>query len=129
MTPIDKANMKRNLTELYILEVMFMLGLILKGLYDDDKDKDSAYKITKNLLNRCMDDSLFYISPTSFENVVKNPIPVFRVMTDVTNAGKATFKYMIKDDYSGEQSINQVSKVLPIFNLYNKIRTISEKEL
>lgn len=128
LSQIDKANMKRNLTELYLMESMLLIGLLLKGLYDDDEDKDSAYKITKNLLNRSMDDVLFYINPTSFENIVKNPVPMFKVVTDVTNAGKATFKYMTDEDYESDKLIRKYTNILPATNIYNKITTWSERE-
>ncbi len=99
----DAANMRKNMTELYILVSLMGIGLLLKALAGDDEDKDFvagkvvddemfAVNILLNQTIRLQTDIGFYTNPLEAEKLTKTAVPmaslvqdVNRVVTDVMN--------------------------------------------
>jgi hypothetical protein len=81
----DAANMRKNMTELYILMGLMGLALLLKGMVDDDDEKDSM--VTNFLLNqtiRLRTDIGFYTNPLEFEKLTKTAVPMAGMVQDVS---------------------------------------------
>jgi hypothetical protein len=128
LNEIDKLNMQRNMRELYILEILWMVGLALKHGLDDEDKKNSSYRVAMNLLNRSQDDIKFYLSPDAFNSIVKNPFPAFSVVTDATKAFDSSFKYLTDEDYTTKNFVLSLSRPLPVTSAVNKMVNWSEKE-
>ena len=81
----DAANMRKNMTELYILMGLMGIALLLKGMVDDDDEKDSM--VTNFLLNqtiRLRTDVGFYTNPLEFEKLTKTAVPMASMIQDVS---------------------------------------------
>lgn len=128
LSEIDQLNMKRNLRELYILEILWMIGLALKHGLDDEDKKTRTYKVAMNLLNRSQDDIKFYISPDAFNSIVKNPFPAFSVVTDATKAFDSGVKYLTDEDYTTKNFVLSLSRPFPGSSAGNKLVNWTEKE-
>jgi hypothetical protein len=80
---VDAANMRKNMTELYILLSLMGVGLLLKALAGDDDDDEMF--VTNVLLNqtvRLQTDIGFYTNPLEFEKLTKTAIPMASVIQD-----------------------------------------------
>lgn len=133
---IDRVNMKRNLSELYILEILALLAIILKEGLDDDDEKSALYKVTKNALNRNIEDIRFYISPVAFNEIIKNPIPLMKLYTDASAAKTAVEDIIIGNDNYVDNEGNRdwgkvglkVGNALPGVRIPNTFKTWTERE-
>lgn len=128
LSETDQLNMKRNLRELYILQSLALLGLLLKYGIDDDDKKSRGYRVAINLINRSQEDIQFYLSPQAFNNIVKNPFPAFSVVIDGGKALDNSFKYLTDEDYTTKNFMLSLSRPLPVTSAINKVVTWSEKE-
>lgn len=130
LSETDKANFKKNMTELYIVTSLTLLILMLKGAGDDDKDK-KQYTFLINQLQRLDNDLFFYADPGTFESITKSFIPSLKTYTDTKKALKATYKYMTKDGkrYDEEYLFMNWARVFPITNQIPKIKYQSSKIL
>jgi hypothetical protein len=81
----DAANMRKNMTELYLMLGLMGVALLLKGMVDDDDEKDSM--VTNFLLNqtiRLRTDVGFYTNPLEFEKLTKTALPMASMVQDVS---------------------------------------------
>ena len=81
----DAANMRKNMTELYIVLVLTGISLLLRGLVGDD-DEDEAL-VTNFLLNqtiRLQTDIGFYTNPLEAEKLTKTALPMASLIQDVS---------------------------------------------
>jgi hypothetical protein len=89
-TETDAANMRKNMTEIFIFLLLTGLTLALKAAVDDDDDKNSkkkmAYIFMINQIGRLATDVQFYINPIEFERLARNAIPAFSVVVDAAKA-------------------------------------------
>jgi len=84
-TATDAANIRKNMTELYIMMGLMGVALLLKGMVDDDDEKDSM--VTNFLLNqtvRLRTDVGFYTNPLEFEKLTKTAVPMASMVQDVS---------------------------------------------
>jgi hypothetical protein len=85
---VDAANMRRNMTELYILMGLTAFMVLLKGLVidDDDEEKngDKAFmaKFLFNQATRLSTDITFYTNPIEFDKLTKTAVPMAKVIDD-----------------------------------------------
>ena len=128
LSDLDRANMRRNMRELYMYQILVALGLMLKNMYDDEDKKPWAYNVANNLLNRSSDDISFYLLPSSFTGILKNPMPAVGVVLDAENAIKSSFKYINDEDYKTKNYLMQVSKPFVGTSAINKAINWGEKE-
>jgi hypothetical protein len=80
---VDAANMRKNMTELYIMITLMGVALMLKSLVDDEDEKDSM--VTNFILNqtiRLRTDIAFYTNPLEFEKLTKTAVPLAQVVQD-----------------------------------------------
>ena len=86
---VDAANMRKNMTELYMYISLIGATLLLKAIIvDDDEEKEeSANRFLANFLlnqsTRLQTDILFYTSPGEFEKLTKTAVPLAQLITDI----------------------------------------------
>lgn len=102
LNEIDIINMRTNLTEIRWFLSLATVSLIMTAVLGEIDDEDEEYMVMlKLLINqsvRLKSDVTFYISPSSFESVIKNPIPVMKTYLDVARFFKATKNVLTKSD-------------------------------
>jgi hypothetical protein len=84
---VDAANMRKNMTELYIILGLMGLALMLKALAGGDDEEEDASFATNFLLNqtiRLRTDIGFYTNPLEFEKLTKTAVPMAQLVSDVT---------------------------------------------
>ena len=102
---LDLSNIRRNMTELYFWTMVSIAILLVKNMEDDDeeekklKDKRLIYT-TINLLMRNQTDLEFYLNPEQTMNIIREPIPAIRVVTQWLDLFGMT-----KDIILGEESL------------------------
>jgi hypothetical protein len=80
----DAANMRKNMTELYILLALTGVALLLKGLVDDEDEEDMVGNFLLNQTTRLATDVSFYTSPLEFEKLTKTAVPMAGLVQDVS---------------------------------------------
>tara|TARA_R110000868_G_scaffold14414_2_gene66987 strand:+ start:7049 stop:11266 length:4218 start_codon:yes stop_codon:yes gene_type:complete len=100
LTELDIENVRVNIREMQYIVLMFIIAMALKGLADDDKDPLLNFNI--NLAYRTYQDLSFFASPSSALNIIKDPIPITKLIkdaTDVINAGMVLIQDPSQDIY------------------------------
>jgi len=95
----DAANMRKNMTELYIMMGLMGVALLLKGMVDDDDEKDSM--VTNFLLNqtvRLRTDVGFYTNPLEFEKLTKTAVPMAGMVQDVSELFSDVSAHLNEDE-------------------------------
>lgn len=120
LSKVDRANLRKNAYELISYIGLYCLVAGLKGMDDDDEDREAAINYMINQGFRIQQDILFYTSPAAFENIADNAIPLFSIVTDTTKwfdsvggliAGEDTYE---KGIYAGESKFKiATAKMLP----------------
>jgi hypothetical protein len=130
---VDTAieNMRKNLSELAFLALLtaFMWGL--KYAFEDDEDEvtKAAYHMMMNQFSRVAADLYFYINPSTFEQIIKNPLPVFRTVIDFVEAFDTTQEELFTEDTDWEKVQRNTYKAFPIVNNVNKWKTQADSIL
>lgn len=123
-TKTDAANIRKNMTELYLMLGLMGLALLLKAMVDDEDDKDAV--VTNFLLNqtiRLRTDIGFYTNPLEFEKLTKTAIPMASLVQDVAQVSSDVAKlFNEKDDddvfasgpFKGESKLKvHIEELLP----------------
>jgi hypothetical protein len=123
-TKTDAANIRKNMTELYLMLGLMGLALLLSAMVDDEDDKDAV--VTNFLLNqtiRLRTDIGFYTNPLEFEKLTKTAIPMASLVQDVAQVSSDVAKlFNEKDDddvfasgpFKGESKLKvHVEELLP----------------
>jgi hypothetical protein len=80
----DAANMRKNMTELYVMMTLAGVGLLLSGLKgDDDEDEAVVLNFLLNQTIRLRTDIGFYTNPLEFEKLTKTAIPMAGLVQEV----------------------------------------------
>lgn len=91
LTELEIYNMRKNLVEAVIL-----LGTVLgyNGLKGDDDDKkwraNPGVKFSLDQLNRISGDLLFFYSPSEYNKLVQNAVPLSKTVSDLISVAKNT---------------------------------------
>lgn len=81
---VDAANMRKNMTELYLMLGLMGMALFLKALVgDDDEEKQMVTNFLLNQTIRLRTDIGFYTNPLEFEKLTKTAVPMAQVVQDV----------------------------------------------
>jgi hypothetical protein len=109
---IDIANLRMNLRELQILAGLIFFGFLIKSaMPDDDEDEEfvrGTMQILVNQLYRIEQDIYFYVSLNTLEDILRNPVPVFKLYIDYINALSASIEYL--SDPSGYEKDSPLKK-------------------
>lgn len=87
---LDIENIRANMRELQLIMYSYILYSIFKGLSGNDDPKD---KFLANMALRNYQDLTFFLIPASTLNVIKNPIPVWKTISDASDAAYAMQNY------------------------------------
>jgi hypothetical protein len=81
----DAANMRKNMTELYLMLTLMGTAMVLKALAgaDDDDDDDTVSNFLINQTIRLRTDISFYTNPLEFEKLTKTAVPMAQLVSDV----------------------------------------------
>ena len=80
---VDSANMRKNMTELYILMGVAGVALMITAMGgDDDEEKAPAANFLLNQMSRMHTDIAFYSNPLEFEKLTKSSVPIMSLITD-----------------------------------------------
>jgi len=121
-------NMRRNLMEIYLYAAMFSIYLLLKASIDDDDDNEDA-KMALNMLNRVMADTTFYLSPKTFIEIVKDPIPILAIPIRATRGFNSALDLIFEDltESEEEQKWRNITSNFYLINQYNKTVNMRNK--
>ena len=98
MTEIDKINMRKNMAELALIAAITIMILGLKAALEDLDDEEKNYTTyILNSLSRTQSDLTFFMLPSSFETIIKDPIPLMGVLKDTLDLTTAGFKTITGD--------------------------------
>jgi len=98
---VDAANIRKNMTELYIMLSVAGLGLLIASLAGGDDDDDGLGKGANFLLNqmtRLETDIAFYSNPLEFEKLTKTAVPMAQLINDVAKWIQDVFHLFDGDD-------------------------------
>ena len=106
-TETDAANMRKNMTELYLMLALAGFGLLLRAISggDDDEKKNFVSNFLMNQINRLQTDISFYTNPMQFDKISQTLLPVFQIVTDVYKIGDDVQKFY-DDDIDNEDFIS-----------------------
>lgn len=80
---VDSANMRKNMTELYVLMAVAGVALMITAMGgDDEEDKAPAANFLLNQMSRMHTDIAFYSNPLEFEKLTKSSVPIMSLITD-----------------------------------------------
>ena len=138
LSQVDKANIRKNATELIFLLTVSAAILALKHLGDDDED-DKEWTLTNLMLNnmlRLQQDLAFYINPNEVESLNSKIIPATVIMNDFaqlmdayydTVLGEGTYKTGM---YSGESKVfKETLQFFPVTNQYYKFDYLARQTM
>ena len=119
----DIANLKMNLKELQILAGLVFFGFLLRSAMPEDDEDDEMLRGTMqifiNQLYRIEQDIYFYVSPRTLEDILRNPVPVFRLFIDYINALQASIDYLSNPaEYERDHPLKKFAKANPGANQY-----------
>ena len=104
---VDAANMRKNMTELYVLMAVVGLGLLIAaGGDDEDEEKTIAANFLINQMNRMQTDISFYTNPIEAEKLTKTAVPMAALVTDASDWFSQVGKFF-NDDEDGEDDFFQ----------------------
>jgi hypothetical protein len=143
LSELDRANVRKTLTDALTTLSVFMLLTALKGLkdgLDDDKEKNAASLATVNFLinhyNRIYDDIMFYISPNSAGDILREPIPARKMVKDIGEFNEALVRYFFDDDiitrgpYRGTSRLKRESlQLIPFTSQYYSLKSLVERDM
>lgn len=88
LTELEMYNMRKNIMEAVILLGSLLLYIGLKG-DDDDKEwrRNPMVKFSLGQLNRISGDLLFFLSPSEYNKMAQNAIPLSKTLSDLLKIG------------------------------------------
>lgn len=92
LSELDIENMRMNIRELQFVMFCMILAAALKSLADDDDDPNLVF--LTNLAQRTYQDFTFFILPPSTLSIIKDPIPMKKMIDDVTDVTSALGSYI-----------------------------------
>ena len=98
-SPVDAANMRKNMMELQIMLGLMGVALLLKAAIGDDDEEDQM--VANFLLNqtlRLRTDIGFYTNPLEFEKLTKTAIPMASIVQDSYKLVTDVQKYFNDDN-------------------------------
>jgi hypothetical protein len=119
----DISNLRMNLRELQILAGLIFFAFLIKSAMPDDDEEDEflrgGMQILLNQLFRIEQDIYFYVSPRTLEDILRNPVPVFKLYIDYANAIRATIEYLSNpSEYERDHPLKKFAKANPGSNQY-----------
>jgi len=120
---IVEENMRKNLMEIYIYSVIFAILLTMKHMSKGGDEDDSKYKLVYNMLWRVMGETTFYLSPKTFVEIVRDPLPILQLAKRARGLQTGIVDLLFEEDLTDsekERSIAKITNTLPAVNNFNK---------
>ena len=79
-------------------ELLVMLGFLSLVLWahtvppDEDKEHNGARKLMAKAMDKYYNEVAFFYNPSEFQSLIKSPIPITGLFTDIYNFGEHTIK-------------------------------------
>ena len=134
MSAADQANLKKAFTELAFIIGLNIMALTVMALSDDDDEDKVVRNIAINQLYRVQADLTFYMTPSSFDRILSNPVPAIRTYLDAERAMAGTIQYVMQDEeLDGRKKLEsedvwlKILKAFPLVNQLPKATTQAEK--
>lgn len=92
---VQQKQLKAAIVEMRIILSFMLLSVLAMGDWDDDGEKDyKKYLLTRKLMSvilKTKQEISFFVNPTEFVNLTKNPIPMVGLLQDATKTINNTF--------------------------------------
>jgi hypothetical protein len=124
-----EENMRKNLMEMYLYAMMFSLYLMLKAGLDDDEDDENT-KLTMNMINRILQDTTFYLSPSTFIEIVRDPIPILSVPIRFGRGIDSAIDLTLDDNLTESEEAQKwrnITSNFYVINQYGKLVNMQNK--
>jgi len=114
------ANMRSQIRELALICSTVALIFTAKPGHDDSDDKKGMRKMMERAFSKYQNELSFYYLPTSFTTLVKSPIPIVGVLTDlqsfISQSALQTFGFATGDEELQKEShpMKYFGKLIPI---------------
>ena len=121
--------MKKNLMEVYLYSVLLGIMLTLKAMSKGGAEDDYKYRVAYNMLWRVMSETTFYLSPKTFMEITKDPLPVMSFVKNTTRAYNGAIDLLLDDDLTDserERSLMHVTGTVPILSNIKKFHYASQ---
>ena len=121
------ANMRKNMAGIKFYGSVMAVGAFFKALAEgeDEDEAKKTYVLIINSLYRLEQDAEFYASPGTTFEVLRNPAPIMKTITDFTKAVYATGDYVIdKDKYIDSRRDPLSKKWMKVVPFGNSIRSV-----
>ena len=129
------ANMRKNMAELKFYGAALLASLLFNALAkgEDDEEVEQIYRLMANTFFRLEQDAEFYSNPRTAMEVLRNPAPIIKTLTDMSLAAYATADY-IRDAEGYEKSkrdplSKKWMKTIPFGNSIRSIEYLSKTDL
>ena len=134
ISAVDQANLRKAFTELAFIIGLNIMALSVMALSDDDDEDKMVRNIAINQLYRVQADLTFYMTPSSFDRILSNPVPAIRTYLDAERAMAGTIQYIMQDEeLDGRKKLEsedvwlKILKAFPLVNQLPKATTQAEK--
>ena len=122
-TALHKANLQSCMMEIQLMLSLMALFLLAKPDDDDEGEELTKTKYLVKILDRSLNEISFFISPDSFNQIIKTPVPIMGLVTDlgklITHTGGEITGIITNDD-------EQTKKNKPTKYLYKSFAMTSE---
>jgi len=102
-TEVDAANMRKNMTELYILVTLAGVAVLLRAMSegDDEEDDKFALNFMLNMTSRLQTDINFYTNPLEAEKLTKAALPIMGLLKE-TKTFLEDVAHLFDDDLTND---------------------------
>jgi hypothetical protein len=129
LSDVNIDNLKMALREMQVLISLMATAALLKAAFEDLDDDDflkGAGYVAINQLYRVEQDIYFYLSPNTFEEILRNPISVMQVYSDFGRAMTSSANYIMDSDFEGSRVAKDWGRSLPLANQIIKTDYLSK---
>jgi len=126
----DKNNIRRSLNDFFVVGSLGAMGLAIKAVLTDDKDKNQKRALTfaLNIINRNLEENSSAFNPQSWVKMAQNPVPALTTAGNAVSIMFAIPGLLLGQDQikSGKEKgkskiLGKIGKEIPIVNSPGKI--------
>lgn len=127
---IVAENMRKNLMEIYIYSLLFGVMVTMKHMSKGGDEDDYKYRLVYNMLWRVMGETTFYLSPKTFIEIVRDPLPILQLAKRANGVYTGAMDLLFEPDMSDSErkrSIAKLTNTFPALNNLNKFTYATQK--
>lgn len=117
------ANVRKTLHEMKYYLALWGVYLTAKAALDDEDNETTAglKYVLLNTIYRIMGDISFYSSPSTFNQIINNPIPILGIYSDFTRFTRTIGKHLEGEEYYDNTIVfRDLVRNIPVLNMYPK---------